>query len=351
MPIRASSLFGLRNQLLGRRYIVDFCDLNATKALHIGHLRNLALGHALASLLSSTGGAVTKQSVVCDIGRNVCEALAGYLQFDAGNAPRDDEKGDSFVGRYYAAYNAANSISEIHSDIDPDSPIARELSLHNDLADEILANWRSGDAVTHATWRRLLRWVLDGQNATLARLGIEFDQFLYESESLDLITGLLDPGLSNRILQRLDDGGVAYPTGREFYHQLILLRSDGFRTEHMRALPLWERMQRHGHLIEACVHVMGKEWVLTTELREEILRSLGPCPLFDRYHKVAHGMVRPHGSKRKSSSGEALLIDDAIAKLLLEPIIDDLFLRSRRLIEPEVLCRIALPGCFFGKSK
>jgi len=31
---------------------VQFWDANATKALHVGHLRNLAIGNALAAALS-----------------------------------------------------------------------------------------------------------------------------------------------------------------------------------------------------------------------------------------------------------------------------------------------------------
>src|SRR6187200_366377 len=35
----------------GRRFALNFWDANSTKALHIGHLRNLALGNALSSAL------------------------------------------------------------------------------------------------------------------------------------------------------------------------------------------------------------------------------------------------------------------------------------------------------------
>ena len=55
-----AALEGLRVEpFLGRdlatseRMVFDYCDPNATKALHVGHLRNVALGHALGCLAAS----------------------------------------------------------------------------------------------------------------------------------------------------------------------------------------------------------------------------------------------------------------------------------------------------------
>src|SRR3954470_14028629 len=40
----------------GNRYAVYFWGANTTKALHIGHLRNLAVGNAIAGALKQAGG-------------------------------------------------------------------------------------------------------------------------------------------------------------------------------------------------------------------------------------------------------------------------------------------------------
>src|ERR1700680_2586799 len=52
----------------GWRLVVDYCDPNATKALHLGHLRNIALGHALASVAAHGGADVVRECQVGDIG-------------------------------------------------------------------------------------------------------------------------------------------------------------------------------------------------------------------------------------------------------------------------------------------
>src|SRR5215213_9275008 len=65
------------------RFVVDYCDPNATKALHVGHLRTVALGHALGCLAASCGADVVHQTQIGDVGRQMGEAMAGYLTFYA----------------------------------------------------------------------------------------------------------------------------------------------------------------------------------------------------------------------------------------------------------------------------
>lgn len=67
----------------GQRFSVQFWDPNATKALHIGHLRNLAIGNALASALAQAGGRVERRSSISDVGRSIGEAMAGAQQSGA----------------------------------------------------------------------------------------------------------------------------------------------------------------------------------------------------------------------------------------------------------------------------
>ena len=61
----------------GQRYSVQFWDANATKALHVGHLRNLSIGNALAPRSTQAGGQVERRSLISDAGRSMGEAMAG----------------------------------------------------------------------------------------------------------------------------------------------------------------------------------------------------------------------------------------------------------------------------------
>ena len=68
----------------GRRYAVEFWDANATKALHVGHLRNLAIGNALSAALTQAGGLVERRSLISDAGRSMGEAMAGVMESGRG---------------------------------------------------------------------------------------------------------------------------------------------------------------------------------------------------------------------------------------------------------------------------
>src|SRR5690606_9909576 len=99
--IEAGAFTGLETDDLraGERAIVDFCDPNATKALHVGHLRNIALGQAVASALAAAGVEVERQSHIGDAGRSMGEAMAGYQRYAAPATPADaGAKPDQFVG-------------------------------------------------------------------------------------------------------------------------------------------------------------------------------------------------------------------------------------------------------------
>ena len=95
-----------------QRYAIQFWDANATKALHVGHLRNLALGNALAASLEQAGGEVERRSVISDAGRSMGEAMAGIIRSGHHTSawPEGDQKSDHFVGLCYADYVAAGRL-------------------------------------------------------------------------------------------------------------------------------------------------------------------------------------------------------------------------------------------------
>ena len=123
----------------GQRYAIQFWDANATKALHVGHLRNLALGNALAASLEQGGGEVERRSVISDAGRSMGEAMAGVIRSGHHTSawPEGDQKSDHFVGLCYADYVAAGGFAEEGIDEREDS-LTRELRMQNDAADELL---------------------------------------------------------------------------------------------------------------------------------------------------------------------------------------------------------------------
>lgn len=302
------------------RYAVYFWGANTTKALHIGHLRNLAVGNAIAGALKQAGAGVENRSLICDVGRSMGEAMAGVATRageDAG--PDADEKSDHFVGFCYADYVTASKNGGLGDDGAEDS-VARESTNYNDKADEMMMRVLGGDQKALELWSKTRSWVISGQRKTLSRLGITFDKVIFESDFLPEVAEYMNQGLADGTLtKRWGDDMVMYETEREELEEMPLVRSDGLPTQHMRALAYWAAADELDDVVS--MQVCGNEWVAHVTCRRQLIdvmglengngngsaRGGGP-PTYD----IFHGMVARDNESISSSKKGALLIDDLV---------------------------------------
>ncbi len=321
----ASTGAALADLAHGERFSVQFWDANATKALHIGHLRNLAIGNALAATLTQAGAQVERRSLISDAGRSMGEAMAGVMNSGrhAHSWPDGDEKSDHFVGVCYADYVAANgsfSGAEIEY---PEDSLTRELALRDDAADELLRRVMSGELEALQLWYKTRAWVIAGQRKTLARLGVAFDRVFFESDFLGDAAQLTAAGLRDGRLRRREDGVVIYATGLKDFEEFPLVRADGVPTQHMRSLAYWMAAPELDGMTS--MQVCGTEWVSHVTCRRKLMSELLPRhqwsssgngtraamhPSLD----IFNGMVSRQKRALASSEG-ALLIDDLIEAL------------------------------------
>jgi arginyl-tRNA synthetase len=298
----------------GQRFAVQFWDANATKALHVGHLRNLAIGNALAAALAQAGAQVERRSLISDAGRSMGEAMAGVMKSGrhAQAWPDKNEKSDHFVGLCYAEYVASGRSSNGSSSEQPEDSLTRELTMRDDDADELLGLVLSGDRQALELWSKTRAWVISGQRKTLQRLGITFNRVFFESDFLANAAELTANGLRDGLLRRREDGVVIYPTDREDFDEFPLVRGDDLPTQHMRAMSYW--MAAPGLEGMTSVQVCGAEWVGHVICRRKLMGELMPDggegmhPTSD----IFHGMVSRQKRAIASSEEGALLIDELI---------------------------------------
>ena len=297
----------------GERVSVQFWDANATKALHVGHLRNLAIGNALAAALEQAGGLVERRSRISDVGRAMGEAMAGVVQtgrhvqgFTDGN-----EKSDHFVGLCYADYVANGGLLDVDESENAEDSLSREVQVQDDAADAIIKRALEGEPEAVDLWCRTRAWVIAGQRRTLARLGISFDRVFFESDYLQEGADLTETGLRSGALKRREDGVIVYQSGYEELEEVPLVRADGLPTQHMRSLtycmtgPELEGM--------TSLQVTGCEWVPHVTTMRKLAEELRPG-LDGGWHpsrSIFHGMVVQRRRALSSSAG-ALLIDELL---------------------------------------
>jgi arginyl-tRNA synthetase len=316
-----------RDLVAGERYAVYFWGANTTKALHVGHLRNLALGNAIAAGLRAGGARVENRSLICDVGRSMGEAMAGVVASgraddDLASENGNGEKSDHFVGLCYAEY-VKSGRDDLGDDGAEDS-VARESALYEDKADELMMRVLAGDQRALELWSKTRAWVISGQRKTLSRLGVPFDKVIFESDFLPEVAELTNIGLRDGTLRRREDGMVIYPTEREELEEMPLVRKDGLPTQHMRALAYWAAAPELDDFTS--LQVCGTEWVAHVTCRRQLLdvlataRSNGHAnPVTNGNgrggppnHDVFHGMVARSNEAVSSSKAGALLIDDLV---------------------------------------
>ena len=58
--------------------MVEYSSPNTNKPLHLGHVRNILLGHSLSKILSACGNRVVRTNIVNDRGIYICKSMLAW---------------------------------------------------------------------------------------------------------------------------------------------------------------------------------------------------------------------------------------------------------------------------------
>lgn len=327
--------------LAGASYEVSLVGPNANKALHLGHFRNVAIGQALASMLAAAGASVRRRSLVADIGRRFCEAMGGYRTQYQGQTPESlGVAGDRFVEQCSRAFPQA---AEARSG---EGPNAREEEACGDLAETILQAWLRGEEREMELSRQMREWVLTGQERTLARLGVEIDEYDFESEEIPRAFKLIEAGLERGLFEQEENGTVVFRTGRPEYATMVLLNDEGAPTECARVLAVCHRLVEN---LDPTVHfweVLGDEWRPAQTVVADLLVELLPSQAQKSYEWLYYGLVTEEGQKMGSSNGEVVWIDDFLDQLASSVAVGALEQEAKGRVNREDLADLIARGSF-----
>ena len=156
-------------------------------------------------------------------------------------------------------------------------------------------------------------WVYTGFAETYKRLGVDFDQVQYESNTYLLGKDLIQQGLISGILYRKEDGSVWCDLSEEGLDQKLLLRGDG--TSVYMTQDLGTAVQRfQENNIQKLIYTVGNEQDYHFEVLIKILRKLGYSWAENLYH-LSYGMVELPEGKMKSREGTVVDADDLMQEM------------------------------------
>jgi arginyl-tRNA synthetase len=201
----------------GQRIMVEYSQPNTLKAFHVGHLRNMILGAALANVLEAAGYEVVRANYIGDFGKDVFKWLWNYLKRHKGQQPPTQDV-TRWMGDLYA-----EASRELEADPNGEAEIR-----------ELFARWDAEDEEISELYWKTRQWSLDGFNEIYSQMDTRFDHFYYEHEMEKpgkvIVEQFIKKGIATDerpqggpVVVKLDD---LLGLKDETYRVLVLLRSD-----------------------------------------------------------------------------------------------------------------------------
>ncbi len=300
----------------GETVMVEYSSPNTNKPLHLGHLRNNFLGYSVAEILKANGYDVVKANLINDRGIHICKSMLAYEKYGDGETPESSGmKGDHLIGKYYVRYDqeyrkevaglVASGMDEEKAK--QEAPVLKE-------AQEMLKKWEEGDPDVYALWEKLNSWVYQGFESTYRDIGVDFDQYYYESQTYLLGKDIVEEGLDKGVLFKKENGSVWIDLSADGLDEKLLLRADGtsvYITQDLGTADLKYQDYKAGRSI----YVVGNEQDYHFKVLQLILQKLGK-PYADGIYHLSYGMVDLPSGKMKSREGTVVDADQLVAEML-----------------------------------
>lgn len=305
-----------KKPLEGRKVMIEFSSPNTNKPLHLGHIRNDALGESVSRILKMAGAEVCKVNLVNNRGVHICKSMLAYKMFHEANGDTPESlgmKGDHFVGQCYVEFDQWLKGNKN----DPNSVPHPEAA---EQAEEMLVKWEAGDKEVRDLWQMMNGWTFDGVKVTYDRTGISFDKYYFESDTYLKGKDQILKGLEKGVFFKAEDGSVRIDVtdvvgkGKdEDNHEKVLLRKDG--TSVYITQDIGTAISRHDDwAFNQLVYVVASEQNYHFKILFHILQKLGFDWAKKLYH-LSYGLVNLPSGRMKSREGTVVDADDLIDSL------------------------------------
>lgn len=297
-------------------YMVEYSSPNTNKPLHLGHVRNNLLGHALSEVLKANGKRVVKTNIVNDRGIHICKSMLAWQKWGNGETPlTTGKKGDHLIGDYYVLFDQKYK-AEIAA-LQAKGLTKEEAEAQSQLmeeAREMLRKWEEHDSATVTLWKTMNDWVYAGFDETYRQMGVSFDKIYYESQTYLAGKEEVLRGLKKGMFYKKEDGSVWADLTPYGLDQKLLLRADGtsvYMTQDIGTA----KLRFDDYPIHTMIYVVGNEQNYHFQVLSILLDMLG----FEFGKGLVHfsyGMVELPEGKMKSREGTVVDADDLMAEMI-----------------------------------
>jgi len=283
-----------------KEVLIEHTSANPNGPFHVGRARNAILGDSLVRLHRLHGNKVRAEYYVDDMGKQVA-ILAWALNNLSAEDLEEIELDPKWAGKLdherVRYYQAAQAMRDSHPDME------KEIS-------EMVHASELGDSAILDEFQNAYQPVLDGMLETLARLGIQFDEFTKESKFvvdgsvskiMEKLQQLEIHGVADNGAMYLDLGQRGLSGKTDFFYR----RGDGTSLYATRdvAYHIWKWQQS-----ESLINVLGEDHKLQSKQVGLTLNELGhktPEVAFYSFIKLPEG-------KMSTRKGNVVFMDDLL---------------------------------------
>ncbi len=265
--------------------IVEHSSPNVGKPMHIGHLRCTILGDAIANILDKTGYRVVRSNYLCEAGKQVALLLAAI------DEQKEKPKNEKELAELYASASG--------------NPLMEE------KAKEKLELMESGDAATLKQLRGVRALSVQPLRDNYARLGVEFDEELYDTDFVDKAKEIAGEAISKKVAVKEETGETVVKL-EPAMPNYVLLRSNNTTLYATRDLALADyRFEKHS--FDECVYVTASDQNMHFKQFFKTLELLGRG-YASRLRHVGYGLLSLPGGKMSTREGRVILVDEFLDK-------------------------------------
>ncbi len=314
------------------RVMVEFSQPNTHKSFHIGHFRGTSIGDSLVKILRTNGYETLAVNYPGDIGTHVAKVIWFLTKFHKGKFPKENR--GEWLGKMYAA---ANKELEGHE------------SYHTEVA-ETLVRLESGDTKLEKLWKETRKWSLDEFNRIYKQLGVEFDQWIFESEveagGKKIALNLVKKGLAIK-----DRGALLVDLTKYNLDKFLVLKSDGASLYATKDLEL-ARLKFEKFKVDSSIVITGYEQKFYFQQLFKTLELMG-FKQASRCKHLPYGLVNVGGKKMSSRAGDVVTYTELFDAAYKE-VVDKVKQRNEKLPKralEETAMRIAIAALKYGMLK
>ncbi len=303
--------YGRGEVLAGEKIMVEYAHPNTHKEMHIGHMRTLITGEALARIIDFSGATVFRANYQGDIGPHVAKAIwgTGKILKDKGQVWDQAEKLSlmeraHLLGQGYVRGNQDYGENKVEID-----------QINKQLYEKDPNIW--------PIYQQTRKWSLDYYDEFYKRFYTQFDRLYFESEVaengkkivLENVQGLP----AGRQVFEKSDGAIIFDGERLGLHKRVFVTSDGNPTYEGKEMALGP-LEYADFPFDLCIHVVASEQMGYFEVVFAALAQLDPKFKNKEFH-LSMGMVQLVGKKMSSRTGVLVTVDGLVddVKELLKP--------------------------------